>query len=1101
MVLRPYDNWVRGRRDTTKTAESAAIPMTPRLARALAKLKDRGYFTSDKDYIFVRELEPDHPAPEHQLREAFKLARAAAGLKPIRMYNLRHSFGTGLAAKGVDMRTIQALTRHTHLTTTEQYLAYSPRPELASQIARALDSSSAVEELPRGNAHHEPRAVTIVRLSARDRAAARVAHTMRTGRAYGTGGMLTVSDMRGRARAFVNEWAGETREAAERQTFWNEWFEIFGIRRRRRVTFERNVKKLSGTTGQIDAFWPGRVLVEHKSAGEDLDAAMDQAEGYLHGLKEEELPQLIILSDFDRFRVLDLDTRSETEFAIHELPDKLEMFTFLAGYRSRTFGEEHEVNVKAAELMGVLHDKLAASGYRDHRLRVMLVRLLFLMFADDTALWGETGLFEEYLERKTDEDGSDLGMHLGALFEVLDQPREERQAALDQTLDAFPYVNGQLFSERIPLAAFDQSMRETLLLACRFNWSKISPAIFGSMFQSVMKPAERRMIGAHYTTERNILKTIGPLFLDELRTRLDAAGNDRQKLRQLFGELRRLTFFDPACGCGNFLVIAYRELRRVELEVLRRLQKLDKKVREGQLSADVALLSHVDVDQFYGIEIEEFPARIAEVAMYLMDHLANQELSQEFGLTYARIPLHTPANIHVENALRTDWNTVIDASRCSYVFGNPPFVAKKRRDDEQVADMKRIFGGTSVLDYVTAWFAKATDYIKGTGARVAFVATNSIVQGEQVPALWPILLGKGMRVDFAHRSFRWTSEARGKAAVYVVIIGFSEGGKRRQKLIFDYEKASVDDPQERLATEVNPYLADAPANVLPRPSRTTLLLVPAMSFGSMPNDGGHLLLTATERETIESVDPIAAKYIKVLLGADGMLDGGERWCLWLKGANPADLRNSGELRSRIQRVREYRLASKRAATRELASTPSLFAEIRQPTRDYICVPRHTSENRAYVPMVQSSVDVIAHDSTMTIETSDLYVFGLLHSAMWMAWVRAIGGRLKGDYRISATLVYNTFPWPDPPSEPQRERVIDAANEMLVARANHPGSTLADLYDPLAMPSDLVRAHRQLNQVTDSLYGRGRFDEVSRLATLLRRYQTLARLTPAKHRER
>jgi hypothetical protein len=913
--------------------------------------------------------------------------------------------------------------------------------------------------------------------------------------------VLTVSDMRGRARAFVNEWRDETREAAERQTFWNEWFEIFGIRRRRRVTFERNVKKLSGTTGQIDAFWPGMLLVEHKSAGEDLDAAMDQAEGYLLGLKEEELPRLIVLSDFARFRILNLETRESIEFPLAELPNKLEMFTFLAGYRPRWFGEEHEVNVKAAELMGVLHDQLTASGYDGHRLRVMLVRLLFLMFADDTGLWGETGLFEDYVERKTDEDGSDLGMHLTTLFEVLDQPTETRQAALDETLKPFPYVNGQLFEERIPVAAFDQKMRETLLLACRFNWSKISPAIFGSMFQSVMKSEERRAIGAHYTTERNILKTIGPLFLDELQAQLGASGEDRAKLRKLFNELRELTFLDPACGCGNFLVIAYRELRRVELEVLRRLQHLDKNVREGQLSADVALLSHVDVDQFYGIEYEEFPARIAEVAMYLMDHLANQELSQEFGIAYARIPLHTPANIHVENALRVDWNTVVPASACRYVMGNPPFVAKKRRNAEQLGDMTRIFGGTTVLDYVAGWFVKAAKYIKDSTIRVGFVATNSIVQGEQVSALWPILLDDGIRIDFAHRSFRWTSEARGRAAVYVVIIGFSDGGQRSQKLIYDYERSTVDDPQERVAKEINPYLADAPAAVLPRRSGSPLLPVPHMAFGSMPNDGGHLLLDEEEHASILADDPIAARYVRVLLGADGMLDGRKRWCLWLLHADPADLRNSPELRERIGKVRDYRRKSTRLTTQALAAKPSLFGEIRQPTNEYICVPRHTSEHRSYVPMVFEEASTIAHDSTLTIQTSDLYVFGLLQSAMWMAWVRAISGRLKGDFRISAQITYNTFPWPDPPPATQRSRVVAAAESVLSARAAHAENTLADLYDPLAMPADLVDAHAQLDTTTDALWGRGRFDEVQRLATLLRRYEQLTSLTARRHTRR
>lgn len=913
--------------------------------------------------------------------------------------------------------------------------------------------------------------------------------------------MLTISEMRGRARGFVNEWQGETSEAAERQTFWNEWFEVFGIRRRRRVTFELNVKKLSGSTGQIDAFWPGMLLVEHKSAGENLDAAMTQAEGYLLGVMDEELPRLIVLSDFARFRVLNLETGDEVEFPLEEFPDRLELFTFLAGYRPRWFAEEDEVNVQAAELMGGLHDQLAKSGYPGHELRVMLVRLLFLMFADDTGLWGETGLFEDYIERKTGEDGRNLGMHIGALFEVLDRRAEQRQSTLDEALQPFPYVNGQLFAERIPLASFDKDMRDTLLLACRFNWSKISPAIFGSMFQSVMRPEERRAIGAHYTTERNIVKTIGPLFLDELQGRLDAAGQARAKLRALFADLREMTFFDPACGCGNFLVIAYRELRRVELEVLRRLQRLDKNVREGQLSADISLLSHVDVDQFYGIEYEEFPARIAEVAMYLMDHLANQELSQEFGLSYARIPLHTPANIHVGNALRTDWNAVLPADECSYLLGNPPFVAKKRRNPEQVEDMKGIFGGGTVLDYVSAWFVKAADYIRSKPTRVAFVATNSIVQGEQVPALWPTLLNVGVRVDFAHRSFRWTSEARGRAAVFVVIIGFSDGGKRARKLLYDYERATVDEPQERAATQINPYLADAPADVIPIRSRTPMLPVPAGRLGNMPNDGGHLLLDEEARDALFANDPIASKYVRFLLGADGMLDGKQRWCLWLANADPTDLRSSSELRTRIEKVRDYRLDSTRAATKSLAGTPALFGEIRQPIARYICVPRHTSASRRYIPMVFAEPDTIAHDSTLTIQTDDLYIFGLLHSAMWMAWVRAIGGRIKGDYRVSNGFVYNTFPWPDAPTGPARQRIADAAEAVLTARDAHPGSNLDDLYDPLTTPPDLVKAHRELDRRTDALFGRGSFDEVTRLALLLRRYEQLSSLTPPPRRRR
>jgi len=817
---------------------------------------------------------------------------------------------------------------------------------------------------------------------------------------------------------------------------------------------------------------------------------MDQAEAYLNTLPEEELPRLIVLSDFARFRVLNLETTEEIEFTLEELPEHIEMFTFLAGYRPRWFEDQAEVNVKAARLMGRIYDRLAENGYEGEKLNLLLVRLVFLMFADDTGLWGETGLFEDYIERKTDEDGSDLGPRLGQLFELLDTPMDKRQSAIEESLKPFPYVNGHLFSDQLPLAAFDKETREQLLLACRFNWSKISPAIFGSMFQSVMDPEARHSLGAHYTTERNIMKTIGPLFVDELEERLEKAGQNKAKLTELFKDLRQLTFFDPACGSGNFLVISYRELRRIELEVLKRLRKLDKKIAEGQMAADASLLSHVDVDQFYGIELEEFPARIAEVAMYLMDHLANQKLGEEFGLTYSRIPLHSPAHIHVGNALTIDWSTLLSAEECSYVMGNPPFVAKKSRTAEQAEEMKALFGGTTVVDYVGAWLVKASEYVRGSDARVAFVATNSIVQGEQVPELWNRLFDLGMEIDFAHRTFRWKSEAPKSPAVYVVIIGFSDGGLRSEKLLFDYEGPTVDDPHERAVDRIGAYLTDVASSVIPVRRSTPMSNVPPLMYGCKPTDGGNLLLEKVERDEIVAKDPVASNYLRPLLGAEGLLNRQERWCLWLKDANPADLQKSPELKRRVAAVRAFREASRKLPTRELAKTPSLFGEIRQPSERYLCVPCHTSENRRWVPMAFAGPATIAHNSAFAIEGCDLYLFGILHSSMWMAWLRAIGGRLKSDYRISAQIVYNTFPWPDEPSAAARKKVEDAAQAVLDARERYPDNSLADLYDPNAMPSDLLKAHQQLDKAVDALFGRGRFDETKRLAHLLKRYEDM-----------
>jgi hypothetical protein len=899
---------------------------------------------------------------------------------------------------------------------------------------------------------------------------------------------LTISEIRGKARTFAREWRDETREAAERQSFWNDWFDVFGISRRRLVAFEHHVKKLSGKPGSIDVFWPGRILVEHKSRGEDLDKAMGQAEGYLAGLTEDEMPKLVVLSDFGRFRVRDLDTGAETEFDIDDLAEKVELFAFLAGYQRREFKDQHEVNVKAAELMGRIHDALDGSGYGGHRLRVLLVRLLFLLFADDSGVW-ETGLFEEFLEQRTREDGRDLGPLLAQLFEVLDTPEDERQATLDDGYRAFPYINGKLFDERIGMAAFDKATRERLIEASRFNWSAISPAIFGSMFQSVMNKDERRAIGAHYTTEANILKCIEPLFLDELRAELAGIGPTRARLVAFRIKLADMRVFDPACGCGNFLIVAYRELRRLELEVLKRLRALDR--RQDQQTFDVTHLSRVEVDQFFGIEIEEFPARIAEVAMYLMDHLANQELSQEFGLYYARFPLKSAAQIHVDNALTLDWRTVLSPSSCTHMLGNPPFIAKKRRSADQQADMTRVFGGvpgTGELDYVAAWFERASQYVKGTPIRAAFVATNSLVQGEQVPALWPRVRGRGIAFDFAHRSFKWTSEARGKAAVYVVIIGFSDGGLRTPKLVFDYDTPTAD-PHVRRVRRLNAYLVDGP-DVVIRPRRSPLVRsAPRMSFGSMPNDGGSLIVTAGDKPKVD-VDPVAAKYLRVLLGAEELMHGGQRWCLWLVDADPTDLRKSPVLKTRIDGVFQHRSKSDRPATKQLAATPSLFGERRQPEGDYLCVPRHGSALRRYHPMVPANQAVIAHDSTLTIEGASDYVFGVLQSAMFMTWLLSVGGRIKGDPRISAEMVYNTFPWPDSPGPAARNRVETAAQAVLAARENHSGTTLDALYDPKSMPVDLLAAHRKVDAAVDNLYGRVTLDEPKRLARLLARYQQL-----------
>ncbi len=900
---------------------------------------------------------------------------------------------------------------------------------------------------------------------------------------------LTIAEIRGRANAFAAEWKDDTRERAESQTFWNDWFDVFGISRRRVATFEHRVEKLGGQ-GDIDVFWPGKLLGEQKSAGRDLDAAMDQALGYLDGVAEQELPQIVVVSDFQRFRVKDLESGDDIEFPIEEFASHIEHFTFLAGYRKAGRAPEDAVNIHAAELMGRIHDQLAASGYTGHDLRVLLVRLVFILFADDSGVW-ETGLFEDLLTQRTHESGRDVGSTLGELFQVLDTPDGARQDSLDAGLASFPYVNGHLFAEALPIAAFSKEMRAMLIEAAHFDWSKISPAIFGSMFQWVMDPAERHQLGAHYTEEINILKALGPGLLDELEAELAAADASKAKLRAFHARLAEIRVFDPACGCGNFLIVAYRELRRLELEVLKRLRDLEGRDPD-QLAFDAAALSKVNVDQMYGIEIEEFPARIAEVALYLMDHLSNQDLSREFGLYYARLPLAASAQIEVADALEIEWDDLLVPGQCALVVGNPPFVGKKNRNSVQAGQMKAIFGsarGAGELDYVAAWFARAAEYIEGHSTRVALVATNSLSQGEQVPALWPGLLARGIAIDFAHRTFAWTSKAPKAAAVYVVIIGFSDSGQRPVKLLFDYATPTAD-PTENIVSRINPYLVEAD-NVIPTPRRTPLAPgAPLMVFGSMPNDNGHLILSEDERADLLGSEPAAAPLVRELIGAKEMMRGTHRYCLWLEGASPTLVRSLPTVMGRIAAVKAYREDSTRAATKKLAATPGLFGEIRQPTTRYLCVPRHTSENRRVAPAIFADAADIAHDSTLTLAAADEYWFGLLQSGAWMAWLRTIGGRLTGRLRISVEVVYNTCPWPTA-SAAQRAAIEAAAREVLDARAAHPGNSLQALYDPLSMPADLVRAHDNLDRAVDGLIGCSAADEAARLARLLELYAAAA----------
>ena len=915
---------------------------------------------------------------------------------------------------------------------------------------------------------------------------------------------LNWNEIKSRALLFSKTWADASNEDSEAKPFWIAFFEIFGITDKRVATFELNVKKLGGAQGFVDLFWPGVLLVEHKSRGKNLDDAVDQAVGYLHNLPERDLPQLVVVCDFARFRVRILATGETVEFELQHLHKHVKLFGLLAGYKVQDIRAEDPVNIKAAERMGRLHDALKASGYEGHALEVLLVRLLFCLFADDTGIFQPAQSFRDFVEERTAPDGSDLGPRLGQLFQVLNTDDAQRNKNIDEQLGKFAYINGKLFEETLPMADFSTAMREALLDACALDWSAISPAIFGSLFQSIMDEKARRNLGAHYTSEANILKLIKPLFLDELHAEFERIKGNRHKLVEFHTKLKQLTFFDPACGCGNFLVISYRELRELELQVLRADNELS--AHKGQLSVDVNNLIGVNVDQFYGIEIEEFPAQIAQVALWLVDHQMNLRVSVEFGLYFARIPLKSTPHIQHGNALRVDWNDVMPAQRCSYVLGNPPFVGAKFMDDAQREDTRQVFesiDNSGLLDFVAAWYVKATRYVKSeTNCRCAFVSTNSITQGEQVGVLWGWMLSQGIRIQFAHRTFNWSNEARGKAAVHCVIVGFGlkDCG---DKTIYEYEDIKGS-PLAVPAKNINPYLVDTPDVVLPRRNKP-VCDVPEIGIGNKPIDDGNYLFSTEERDVFIALEPQSKKWFRRWLGADEFLNGYERWCLWLGNCSPSELRAMPEVMKRVQAVKSSRLASKSAPTRKLADKPTRFHVENMPDSTYLVLPETSSERRFFIPFGFENPETLCSNAVKMAPNASLLHFGVLSSTMHNAWVRFTCGRLKSDFRYSSTIVYNNYPWPgfagEALSDKHRQAIEQAAQRALDTRAQFSGASLADLYDPLTMPPALLKAHQKLDAAVDAAYqpsgGKKSYaSDAERVAFLFDLYQRITSLLPS-----
>lgn len=879
-------------------------------------------------------------------------------------------------------------------------------------------------------------------------------------------------------------------ERGEAQSFVRDLLRVFGITRSTAAVYEKRAQRAStGGQGYIDALISGTALIEMKSAGADLAKAEAQALDYIESLTEHESPDFVITSDFRNFRLLDLTADAGEdgllEFGLEELPAHVEDLMFLAGYRRAKFGsaEQETASIKAAQLMAQLYEHLESTGYDEHQASIFLIRTLFCLYADDSGLW-ERDLFSRYIEERTSEDGSDLGAQLSTLYQALNRPEDKRYGRDDDLIMAFPYVNGSVFGEAIDIPYFDRASRELLLQAAYFNWSSISPAIFGSLFQAVKDKKARRELGEHYTTETNILKVIRPLFLDELEERFTKAHAKKRELEKLLDHLGSLSFFDPACGCGNFLIIAYRELRALELRIHERLQQLDPS--RTQLSLDAESRVHVKLSQFYGIELEEWPATIARTAMFLVEHQANQAVNLTLGYAVPMLPLADSSRIQVGNALRLDWAQLVAPSPDVYVFGNPPFLGHATRSTEQAQELRDVWERKDIgrLDYVTGWYKKAIDYFGGAAGRWAFVSTNSITQGEPVPALFGPIFKAGWRIRFAHRTFAWASEAPGAAAVHCIIVGFDrEKGKARLFSYPDLRGEAVEAP----AQSINGYLVDGP-NVLVEQRRTPLSPgLPDATFGNMPRDGGHLVVEAEDYAEVMA-DPMAAKYVRQYVGARELVRRQERWCLWLVDLDPADARKSPVLRQRLEAVREFRSASSAASTRAMAATPHLFGQRSQPDVRFICIPSVVSEHRAFMTCAYFEPDVIASNATFKADDPDGFLFGIISSSMFMAWQRSVGGRLKSDIRFSNTLTWNTLPLPAP--EPAlRQKIITAGQEVLAARALHPERSLAEHYDPLAMAPELLKAHRALDAAVDRAFGAKRTcqSEQERQEVLFARY--------------
>lgn len=901
------------------------------------------------------------------------------------------------------------------------------------------------------------------------------------------------------------------------QQYWTDFFSCFGINATYLNVFEQTAKRSStGGHGRIDFFMPNKLIGEAKSLDVDLDAAHQQALDYLRGgtIKEHQWPRYIMCTNFEQIRLNRLgeqDERFDVTISLDELLDHAEKFMFLAGYESVSHREQERASIAASEIMANLFRALndddvdeavgdaAPTNPEDEDERVeqtsmYLTRLLFLLFGDNAGLW-QPGLFADLVINANGV--GELSGDLNTLFnDVLNNPESQRPRRLPEHLAKFPYVNGGLFAGDVPKEYFDEQMHQVLVDACSFDWSQISPAIFGSLFQLVKSKEARRHSGEHYTSEKNILKTIEPLFLDELRAEarrlINSKSTSVKKLREFRDSLANNIYCDPACGSGNFLIVAYRELRKIETEMIVAIR--EREGSAGSMTFDISWEQKLSIDQFYGFEINWWPAKIAETAMFLVDHQANRELADAIGLAPERLPINITAHIHHSNALQLDWAEILpETSGQNYIFGNPPFRGDSREKDQQ-SDLVNAWGTKTTkisrLDYVTAWHAKSIDFFINRYGRFAFVTTNSIAQGDQVPRLFGPIFDRGWRIRFAHQTFIWDSEAPGKAAVHCVIVGFDRQNHPAPTL-WSYTRGKGDPIPEPVNRSINGYLVDGP-NVLVEKAHNPLSSeIQRAAYGSKPTDGGHLIVEVSDYPEVAN-DSIAAKYLRPFKMGKELVRGLDRWCLWLVDLNPADLQKSKILRERVEAVKEFRNSSKAASTREYSRHPHLFRQIGQPSTRYVAVPKVVSSARAFYTVDYLPPDVIVGDKIFAVPDADGLQFALLSSSMFITWQKMIGGKLKSDISFGSTLTWHTFPLPvvNPKS---RERIIMSGIKVLEARELHPDRSLADHYNPLAMDPALLKAHDALDKEVDKAFGAPRklTSERQRQELLFENYSKLA----------